>query len=153
MIRAGSILSPILKNLGIENDVRLARIRKNWEKIFDKPLSSHTSPSNLSECELIINVDSPIWIQQLSYFKKDITEKLVDYGVRDVRFRLGRITRKKNFETEKQKTSQLSSEENAFVSELVSKVNDEKLRDAIKGALEKSLGSVNPAHENHLKKF
>lgn len=139
MIRADSLLRPILKNLGIEDGSRLAQIKQNWQKIISRPLSSHMSPSKLSGSELLLNVDSPIWLQQLGYYKREITEKLNAYGVRNVRFRLGKISQDKQHESHEEKIAELSSEETLFIAELISKLSDETIKDALKNAVEKSL--------------
>jgi len=138
MIKTDSLLAPILKNLGIEEGVRLAQIKNNWHKIFEKPLSLHMSPSKLSECELLLNVDSPIWLQQLGYYKREITQKLYPYGVKDVRFRLGRISQVKKTESHSRKTAELSSEDTFFIEDAVSKIEDETIKESAKRAMEKS---------------
>lgn len=139
MIRADDLLAPLLKNLSIEEGVRLARIKKSWHTIFDKPLSLHMSPVKLSEGELLLNVDSPIWLHQLSYYKKEITGKLSAFGIKDIRFRLGRIPPKKNRVSDGQDTVTLSSQESLFISHVVMNVRNEELKTAIKKAIEKSL--------------
>ncbi len=141
MIKTDYLLTPILKNLGIEEGVRLVSIKNNWHYIFEKPLSLHMSPSRLSEGKLLINVDSPIWLQQLSYYKREITKKLDAYGVKDVHFRIGKLFHKKQFVSKRQKTAELSSEDTLFVSELISQISDDTIKEAVKRALEKSLSS------------
>lgn len=139
MKSTGTLLGPIVKRLGIEEGVRLIRIRNDWHTIFDSPLSLHMSPSILSEGELLLNVDSPIWIQQLSYYKREILTKLSTYGVRDVRFRVGRITREKQLRQSTAAITELSSEDALFISGLVSDIRDDELKKAVKGAAEKSM--------------
>ncbi len=91
MEKAGSLLEPVVKRLGIESGVRLSRIKNDWHTLFEKPLSLHMSPSRLTGGELLLNVDSPIWIQQLNFLKKEILKKLSRYGVREIRFRIGKV--------------------------------------------------------------
>lgn len=141
MFRTDSLLAPILKNLGIEESVRLAQIKNNWHDIFSKPLSAHMFPSKLSEAELLINVDSPIWMQQLSFYKKEILGKLNAYGVKNVRFRIGKVLQKKQTVRPGQKNTALSGEETIFMSEVLSGISDENLKASVKKALEKSLSS------------
>jgi hypothetical protein len=136
--RTGSLLGPIIKRLGIEDGVRLIRIKNDWHKLFDRPLAIHMSPSRLSEGELLLNVDSPMWIQQLSYYKREIINKLSFYGVRDVRFRIGKIVSKKEGRSAGPLT-EISSEDRIFISGLVSGISDGELKEAVKGAAEKSL--------------
>ncbi len=139
MERTDSLLASIVKRLGLEDGVRLARIKNNWRLIFDKPLSLHMSPSSLSEGKLLLNVDSPIWIQQLSYLKREITEKLTAYGVRDIQFRLGRISQTKRRSAPVRKHAEITSEDELFIVELTSRFSNEELKEAVKVAVERHL--------------
>ena len=141
MERAGSILLPALKRLGIEEEVRLNRIRQDWDTLFSKPLSSHMSPSKLLEGELLITADSPIWMQQLGFLKNEITGKLSPYGVKRLRFRVGRVSRKKESPADDMNSQgkKLSAGDSVFIQDLIANVGDDELKAAIKSAAEKSL--------------
>lgn len=144
MKKTSSVLGPIIKRLGIEDGVRLIRIQNDWHSIFDRPLSVHMSPSRLSEGELLLNVDSPIWIQQLTYHKNEILGKLTGYGVKSIRFRVGRIARRENKFVETgasvdQRHQKLSGEDETFISGLISQLTDSDIRDAVKRAAEKAV--------------
>ena len=138
MEKTDSLLAPVLKRLGIEDGVRLDRIKTSWESLFDQPLSLHMSPSRFAEGELLINVDSPLWMQQLTFCRQEIIKKLALYGVREVRFRIGGIYRKKKREQERP-ARLLSHEDAAFVEGLIAGIGDEEIRAAIKAAAERSL--------------
>jgi hypothetical protein len=137
--KAASLLAPMIKRLGLSAGVHLGRIRGEWHALFGPTLSAHMSPSKLAEGELLLNVDQPIWMQQLTFHKRQIVEKLGPYGVKDVRFRIGRIHRMKTPGRPSRVPEELSSEDAAFVNTLVSGVDDENLRQAIRRAVEKSL--------------
>jgi hypothetical protein len=145
MLKTESILRPIIRNLGIEEGVRLSRLKRNWHCIFDKPISLHIFPSKISQGKLVVNVDSPLWLQQLSYYKKDILEKLKAYGIKDIYFRIGRIHRSKKTVIQRRDTKELSSDDTLFVAELTGHIEDVTLKDTIQRALEKSLRTRNPA--------
>ena len=150
MEKAGPLLGPVLRRLGIEAGVRLARIRNDWHKIFDKTLSAHMSPSQFSEGELLLNVDSPIWIQQLSFYKKDLTAKLGAYGVREVRFRIGRVGRTQQVKEAAPAAAELTAEEKEFIDGLLEKIGDAELRSAVRAAAEKSLRMKKERHNRSL---
>lgn len=141
MERAGSILTPAIKRLGIEEDVRLQRIKNDWDAIFNKPLSLHMSPSRLLEGELLLNTDSPIWMQQLTFCRKEILGKLGAYGVREIRLRVGKVYRQKGDDPDagEQMTRKVSDEDALFIDGLVAAVNDEELKTAIRNAAENFL--------------
>ncbi|MGC2064523.1 MAG: DUF721 domain-containing protein [Thermodesulfovibrionales bacterium] len=141
MERAGSILTPAIKRLGIEEDVRLQRLKNDWDAIFNEPLSLHMSPSRLLEGELLLNTDSPIWMQQLNFCRKEILGKLSAYGVREIRLRVGKVFRQKNDDrdTGEQIPRKISDEDALFIDGLVAAVNDEELKTAIRRAAENFL--------------
>jgi hypothetical protein len=142
--KADSLLGPLIKRLGIAEGVRLARLRNDWGRIFKEPLLSHMSPSKLSEGELLLNVDSPIWMQQLNFYKKDLLAKLVPYGVREIRFRIGRIREKIQHFSAVEELEEISSEDDSFVTRLVSGLEDEGLKESVRKAAEKSLRAAKP---------
>jgi len=146
--KTGAVLDSLLKNLGLESGVRLARIKQDWYKLFDEQITSHLFPVSFSDGELLFHVTSPIWMQQFSYHKSEIIRKLSTYGVQNIRFRLGRVPQKKPEMTPLRKSPELTSENRLFISELLSDLNDENLKDAIKKAVEKSLTSKKPLRSN-----
>ncbi len=139
MEKAASLLAPMIKRLGLSAGVHLGRIRGEWHALFGPTLSAHMSPSKLAEGELLLNVDQPIWMQQLTFHKRQIVEKLSPYGVKDVRFRIGSIHQMKTPGRPSRVPEELSSEDAAFVNTLVSGVDDHNLQQAIRRAVEKSL--------------
>ena len=137
--RADSLLAPLIRNLGIEDSVRLGRIRNEWAVIFEKPVSLHMAPAGIKEKELLINVDSPVWLQQLNFYKDTIIKKLSGFGIKTVRFKIGRVLpEKKQYKTILEKRL-LTANENSYIEETISPVPDHELRDKIKKAMEKSM--------------
>jgi len=139
MKKAETVLGPMLKQLGIENGVRLERIRNDWPDIFEKSISSHMFPATLKDGELLLHVESPAWMQQLTYYKKEIIRKLSSYAITDVRFRLGRITKKKQKQETEKPMRELSSDEVLFAASVVADIKNEELKASIRKAIEKSL--------------
>ena len=143
MKRADSLLIPFVRELGIEDGVKLAGIKRNWYNLFSKPLSYHMSPLILSKGEILLNVDSPVWLQELNFYREDIIKKMSSYGVKTVRFRLGRVSTNKQSAVSSQQSAvrQLTNEERAFVRDIVSKIGDDLLKGTVKTAIEKSISS------------
>ncbi len=139
MERASSLLGPLVDRLGIAEGVLLARLRSDWRGIFDEPLSLHMWPSKYSGGTLLLNVDSPLWVHQLSYHKSAILKKLAVYGIRDIRFRAGKISNRKQPVPDGRALRGLSEDDIAFISGLVSGIDDEALREAIQAAVSRSL--------------
>jgi hypothetical protein len=141
--RADSLLAPFLKDSGIENGVAFAEIKKNWAGLFQKPLSLHMSPCMLNAGELLINVDSPAWLQELNFFREDIRKKLALYGIRSVRFRLGRISMPgiPDNRSRGKGTKELSKEERLFIDDAITRIDDESTKRTLKKAIEKAITS------------
>jgi hypothetical protein len=150
--RADSLLAPFLKNLklvpegsnrGIEDTVRLSRIKSVWQNIFEEPVSLHMSPAFLKEGELLINVDSPAWLQQLGFYKEYIIKKLQSasggFDINAVRLKLGKVSynNKKNGRAIP-KRNVLTKNEMVFINETISSIQNNELRESIRKAIEKS---------------
>ncbi len=89
--RIGALIAHLVREMGMEEAVRFEEIKKKWEDIFGEPLSLHMYPSRLQRGELLINVDSPLWLQQLSFLKTQIIRNLAPFEIRDIRFRIGKL--------------------------------------------------------------
>ncbi|GAB4424591.1 MAG: hypothetical protein OHK0032_19050 [Thermodesulfovibrionales bacterium] len=136
----GRLISPFLERLGIEESVRLEGIRKEWSNIFGSPLSLHMWPSSLKNGELLISVDSPVWLQQISFYKDEIIKKLNPSGVKDVRFRLGKTgySQKVTVQRKRPTANSLSASTLQYIEDTVSEINDGEIKDSIRKAMEKS---------------
>jgi hypothetical protein len=99
------------------------------------------APYKLSEGEILLNVDSPVWLQELNYFKKDVIEKLNPYGVRDVRFKLGRVSKiiKSGVQSQKSRVKPLTTEEIFYIEKTVSQINDKELKETVRRTIEKAI--------------
>jgi hypothetical protein len=141
--RADSLLAPLISDLGIRDGVRLAGIRKDWSSIFADPVPLHTYALMLSGDELLIAVDSPVWLQELQFYKENIVEKLASHGVKAIRFRIGRVSApsKPKGGSRRAGVRSLTDKERAFVQEEASKVCDEGLKETLKTTIEKAITS------------
>ncbi len=137
--RTEEALGPIVKDLGLEEALRLYSIRKSWQKSLGRPLCLHTYPSALNKGQLSINVDTPAWLQQAGYFRAQILQKLGGFGVTDIRLRLGRV----DAPHADNKTPAPSRREPdaGMIEQMVSKISDEDLRESIRRAARKGLST------------
>lgn len=143
MKRVDSLLGHLIKNLDIEDGVRLAEIRKNWQSLFREPLPYHMAPSRLSGSDLLLNVDSPIWLQEMNIHREEILQKLTPFGVRSVKFRLGKVSTMTMSEVKSQKTKPriLNTEERSYIERTISQINDDRLKKTVKTAIERAISS------------
>lgn len=138
----GVLLPDIFKDLGFGDKLKLFFIQRDWFDLFNEPISLHMYPVQLNEGELLINVDSNAWLSQIRFFCKNITERLLPYGVKSVRTKVGRIPKRDKRDKEEKDTDNnfsLSVNDQKWIDDLLSTINDPELRDNIKGALEKAL--------------
>ena len=143
MKRVDSLLLPLVRDFGIESNIRFIEVKKNWHTLFSEPLSCHIGPCKMTEETILLNVDSPVWVQELNYFKKDIINKLSPYGIKDVRFKLGYVSKKAGAEACNQVpgVKAFTLEEVSYIEKTVSKIIDEDLRLIVKKAIEKAISS------------
>ena len=126
----------------MEEALRLEGLKSEWTTIFREPLSLHMCPSQLKNGELLITVDSPVWLQQLTFFKEDITKNVSPFGVTRVRFKIGRIPRPHHSPKtppQPQTGQSLKSSDRKEIEDTVSTLPDNELRDALRKVMEKSL--------------
>ncbi|MBF0329243.1 MAG: DUF721 domain-containing protein [Nitrospirae bacterium] len=142
MKKVGPILNSIFDVLGFEEKLKLEKMRTGWDRLFLEPMSLHTFPSDLNRGELLITVDSPVWLQQLTFFKNEIIGKLAGYGVKTVRFRQGRINEKIQKHAPQPPTKnrrELTEDESRWVEENLSEIKDPELADAFRSLIRSSI--------------
>ncbi len=143
MKRIGSFFTPIINSLGIGEAIRAESLQREWQTIFSEPLSLHTWPANLENHTLTINVDSPVWLQQLSFFKNEILSKLSIFEVRDIRFRLGRIHQPELRRSARQPAApfrlEIDEKTACYINETVSNLHDQEMQEVVGKAMKRSL--------------
>ena len=144
--RADSLLVPLIRELGVEEGVRLASLKKNWNQLFTEPLSSHMFPSVLSNGVLTLNVDSHVWLNELRFYKEEIIKKLSPFGIDAVRLRLGKVIPDTKLRGKRQRPviKALTEDELDFMEKTVSRIEDQELKDIVRKAIVKSVATHKP---------
>jgi hypothetical protein len=95
----------------------------------------------MSGNELLLTVDSPVWLQELQFYQGDIITKLALYEVKTVRFRLGRVNADEKSESarEGEKVKPLTADDRSFIEDTVSNIEDKELKEVVKRRWEKRL--------------
>jgi hypothetical protein len=141
--RAGSLLAGVISGLDIEDGVTLEEIRRRWDTLFRQPLPTHMAPFLLSHGELLIAVDSPVWLQELRFRQDDILKKLSPFRIKSVRFKIGKISghvsSTARHSASRKKSGTLNAEEESLIEDTVSGVYDSELRETIRSAIRKSI--------------
>lgn len=145
MENTGSILASFFRDAGMAEKFTLARLQAEWTERFDAPLSLHTFPSSLNKSLLVVNVDSPLWMQQLKFFKQAMLKKISCYGVTSIDFRQGRVnmpgfTRgQQRQEEEIVQEKELGPADTEWIEQTLCCISDPELKERIKAVLEKAL--------------
>ncbi|HMK43356.1 MAG TPA: DUF721 domain-containing protein [Dissulfurispiraceae bacterium] len=141
MIQAGSVLSSLFRQLGLEDRIRLETLQRRWCDLFSEPLTLHAYPAELTGQKLTINVDSPAWLHQLQFLRSDFLAKLVPFGIAAVQFRRGRMPCRRGVLRTPEKTLSPAAtvEERRWAEDLVRGIDDEALKEKIRRAAEKSV--------------
>jgi predicted nucleic acid-binding Zn ribbon protein len=130
MDKAGNILGGILERHNIRKIGALANIAADWRQVCGETVARHCAPADLRDGVLSIVVDSPAWMQQLSFLKAELLEKLQTHGIEDIRFTRGKLPGSSGMS--RRKTSgrrrTVKPEDAEFIEKCGSAVEDDGLR-------------------------
>lgn len=150
MKNASNALGGILRNLGMEGALGFGRIAGNWSTLFDGPLSVHTSPEALSGNTLTVVVDTPAWLHQTNFFKSKMISALSSFGVKNIRFRLGRVRRDERPVTPPSApTPDPTAAQIEEVNQMLTAIVDAELRESIRLAALKSVAHQSKRKGKH----
>lgn len=143
MRTAGSVLSSLFRELGLEDRIRLDAVQKQWRSVLTEPLTLHACPVELKAGTLTIHVDSPTWLHQLQFLKNELIEKLRSAGVQEVVLRRGMLPRQqtgtKRSSDHEILTRSLTAEEEFWIEGLADGIADDELKNEIRRAATKAL--------------
>lgn len=152
------ILKSMSKNLGIEKEMLLYRLKKNWSDFVGHTLALHTAPERLKFKTLTLRVDGPTWMHELSFLKRDMIKKInTQIGknlIQTLHLKIGSISLQDEPKRNHQKTpaKALSARAKAVLQEALSGMEDSSLKEAIKQAMERHLRKKE-GDENKLRKL
>ena len=89
----GDLVGKVLGELGLDGVALAHRIGSEWPEIVGEQVAAHCRPLGLRAGVLEVEVDSPVWSQQLQLRKMEILENLRGryerQAPREVRFQVG----------------------------------------------------------------
>ncbi len=65
-----------LKSLKLGDQLHMGRMEIEWEKVMGKAVSAHTRPGRLMGDELVVYVDSTVWLSELYRSRAQILSNL-----------------------------------------------------------------------------
>ncbi|MBF0491768.1 MAG: DUF721 domain-containing protein [Deltaproteobacteria bacterium] len=88
-----SLLSKTLKGLNLESKLKRHSVWSHWDKIVGKTIAEKAWPSRLMEDTLVVKVINASWMNELSFMKQQILEKIQteipDCPIKHLRLELG----------------------------------------------------------------
>lgn len=89
----GNLVSRVLGELGLDGVALAHQIGSAWPEIVGPQVAEHCRPLGLRAGVLELEVDSPVWSQQLQLRKTELLERLAErFGAdapRELRFQVG----------------------------------------------------------------
>lgn len=141
--RLSATIGKILKARGLEGRLNEYRVFGIWEKTVGKVIAHHAQPQGVRGKKLMLIVDSPAWMQQLSLLKPEIIEKvnrgLGKDAIRDITLKLGEVASKEGPADEVLVRLILDPEDRAKIEQYVHEISDTEMRKAVKRVIEKDL--------------
>ncbi len=137
-------LGSILKARGMQSRLYEYRIFSEWERTVGKAIARHARPSALRGSKLMLVVDSPAWMQQLSLMKPEIKEKLnAGLGresIREITLRLGEVAEPdRETPSEEGGSAALTTEEQEKIEQHLHGIGDDDTRAMLRSLIEKDL--------------
>lgn len=138
MHTVSEILKGFSQNIGIKESQALTRIRKKWPVVVGESIAAHTFPSYIKGHILYIKVDSPHWMHNLTFFKREMCEKIREFDLSDLSMSIGTIPQSK---TEKRKAPavNLSEKDKDFIEKTTRCLKDRETKEAFESLIKKSL--------------
>lgn len=99
MQTVGDLVGQVLGDLGLDGVALAHRIGTQWEEIVGAQIAAHCRPLGIRGSVLELQVDSPVWSQQLQLRKPELLAKLAAHFGRDapteLRFQVGYAPRRR----------------------------------------------------------
>jgi predicted nucleic acid-binding Zn ribbon protein len=91
---ASQLVPQVMKKLGLEQRLQQSQVFFLWPEIVGSEVAHHAQPVSLRNGLLVVAVDHPVWLQELSRFHKPlmlqkVQERVGKKTVRDICFRIG----------------------------------------------------------------
>jgi len=89
------IMNSVLKTCRHDSDEELSQVWSLWESAVGEVIAKNTKPEAFKGKLLLVHVNSPPWMHQLQFLKKDIINKvnqaLGKELVQDIKFKIGPV--------------------------------------------------------------
>ena len=143
--RMKRILNTTLRKLGLDKRIKECSILPFWNEAVGESIALHTKPIKVYDGKMTVLVESSSWIQELTFLKSGIMERLNSTVgkkvIKDIYFKIGEI--KKSFPEEKKEkridleSIKLDGEKRRRIEESLKKIEDPEIKEILKNFLTK----------------
>lgn len=93
MEKIKDIIPQVLSDLSQRNPVRPTQIQHIWQESIDEKTRKHVSIGGFEQGKLLVLVDSPTWLFQLSLQKNKILSKMRQQSpdIQSIQFKIGTV--------------------------------------------------------------
>ena len=141
--RVGSLLKQLLNEPGIGEQITRHQAWLIWDKLVGEQIAARARPLKLRKGVLEVQVDHPVWMQQLQLMKPQIlakiNAKIPNAGITDIYLRQSRgnqgyqpLKSKKSTEPPAWMRRELSAEDKETIEMELSNINNPELKDEMR---------------------
>lgn len=136
MQRIGNIIKGFIKDYSLEGGLTFQKLKNQWPNLVGQTIASHALPDIIKGKTIFITVDTPQWMHHLNFYKQEILEKLKDYKIENVRFKIGKLPERIDTKQEINSFS-LNAEDFKYIEDTIKDIRDEELKERFRKLLKK----------------
>ncbi len=144
--RISNVLKNILPSYGLRTRLVEWSLRQQWRDLVGEQVAAHSEPIRLNFKRLLVMVDSPAWVQHLTFLKPELMEKiqrsLGKETITEIRFKVGSLSKSSPSPSLSPPARPLrillDEEEAALVEEYLRPLQDPTLKERMRSLITKS---------------
>lgn len=146
-------MKDLARSLGLERGLAQAFLEARWKEVVGPQIASHTHPLEIRFDTLVLLVDKPVWMHELSFLKREIIEKanahLGKVWIRNIHLKIGPIPVSSKPVPERQRSPvALGKGEMACLNRHLSAISDPGLKEVIDRAIRRHLQAGDEGEES-----
>ena len=144
--RISNVLEKILPSYGLKARLAEWSLKLKWREIVGRQVAAHSEPNRLNFKRLVVMVDSPAWVQHLTFLKPELTEKiqrsLGKEAVTEIRFKVGSLSKNSSSPSfsplARPLRTRLDEDEVVLVEEYLRPLQDPTLKERLRSLITRS---------------
>lgn len=144
------VLGKASKKYQLDRRLPLFQLEKRWAEITGEAVCAHSCPSRLQGSVLFIKVEHPSWMQELTFLKPKLLEKIhkamPSQNISHIRFELGEVPKRiDNGELDEiHLKKSLSDDELEFIDRAAEQIADPEIQEIARRAMSKGFRRKRP---------